>query len=111
MKPVKVLLPLMLILVSFQSEAQKINGVFINAPERELNSEKIISVKSVNANCVELCPLALSKANKPMVFFDKPTQYWGERREGIEALIQAAHKNGLHVFLNPKVFVEGSCLP
>lgn len=93
------------LLLSFQTKEKKINGVVIAASEQKTDKKLLKSVTNISANYIELKPVAFSKENKPMLFYNKPTQFWGEREEGIETLIIQAHESHLKVFLNPSVFI------
>lgn len=102
----KVLL-LTLLLLSVTTYSQKINGVSLVSPPREISSAQFSDVKRVNPDWVAVIPYAFSRKGEPKVTFDHPEQWWGEGTEGSISLIKYAHEKGLKVMLKPHIWVMG----
>jgi len=86
----------------------KINGVSLVNPHFEADSSHFKSLQKVNAQWVAIIPYAFSRQNDPQVYFNNDKQWWGEREEGCEKLIQLAHISGLKVMIKPHVWMHGS---
>ena len=54
-----------------------------------------------------MVPYAFCNTNSPKVVFDHPSQWWGEKPEGIKQTIELAKANGLKVMLKPHLWVRG----
>jgi len=85
----------------------RIYGVSLVNPPREIPSEKLAEVKRVNAEWVALIPYAFSKKDDPEVSFDHSRQWWGEHSKGNSMLAQYAKAHGLKVMVKPHVWVQG----
>jgi hypothetical protein len=88
--------------------AEKIAGVSVVSPPRAVDGSWVSSVKRVNAGWVAVMPYAFGQAGSPSLKFDIDHQWWGERFEGIQAIIHQAKSEGLKVMLKPMVWVQGS---
>lgn len=95
-----------LVLIPTRS-GEKINGVSLVSPPREITGDKLGDLKRVNAEWVAVIPYGFSEAKRPNVTFDHNRQWWGERTEGTCELIKFSKKHGLKVMLKPHVWVMG----
>ncbi len=86
---------------------QKINGANLVSPPSLVAQSTVASVKQINANWVALIPYAFTKGHKPEVYFNTNFQWWGEKIEGTQQLIQYAKNEGLKVMLKPHIWVKG----
>lgn len=86
---------------------QKIKGITMVAPPREIQDDPMIPITEVNANWVALVPYGFSRQGQPEVRYNHNGQWWGERVEGIRINIRQAHDRGLKVMLKPQVYIRG----
>lgn len=86
---------------------QKIKGITMVAPPREITDDPMIPISDVNANWVALVPYGFSRMGQPEVRYNSNGQWWGERIDGIRSCIQRAHDNNLKVMLKPQVYIRG----
>ncbi|MBC8044834.1 MAG: hypothetical protein IAF08_15455 [Rhizobacter sp.] len=86
--------------------AQKMNGVSFVSPPRGLEAGVMKPIKDVGANWIAISPFAFSRAGEPAVTFNSPRQWWGERAEGVAAIVKAARTEKLKVMLKPHVWVR-----
>lgn len=86
---------------------QKINGVSLVSPPREIDSNTMGEVSRINAEWVAIIPYGFSRSGQPSVSFDNGGQWWGERMDGTRKLIEYAKANKLKVMLKPHVWVRG----
>lgn len=94
-------------LLNTKSEVEKINGVSLVSPPREVSHEKVAEVKRVNAGWVAVIPYGFSRAEEPSVSYDSQRQWWGERTQGSCELIKFAKMHGFKVLLKPHIWVLG----
>ncbi|NJB82145.1 glycoside hydrolase family 113 [Wenyingzhuangia aestuarii] len=83
---------------------KKINGVSLVSPPKSVNEVPFVDLHQINANWVAIIPFAFSKDTAPNVYFDHDRQWWGEKTEGVVAMINFAKKQQLKVFLKPHVW-------
>jgi len=88
--------------------ANKYNGISFVSPPQEVSFEKVEAVKDVNANSIAIIPYGFSRPGSSKVVFNSPSQWWGEREEGTEILIDYAQAANLKVCLKPQVYIHGS---
>lgn len=86
--------------------SDKIGGVSLTAPPKQIDSSWTGDLQNINANYVALIPYAFVKQNEPKVYFGNGRQYWGETLEGVEINIKQAHEAGLKVMLKPHVWTQ-----
>lgn len=91
----------------WQPEA-RIKGLSFTAPPQPFPADPMPAVKAVNADWIAVIPYAYTRAGKAHVAFNIDWQWWGERIEGIEFTIKAAHKARLNVMLKPQVYMHGT---
>ncbi|MFQ5689401.1 MAG: hypothetical protein ACE5HQ_03910 [Gemmatimonadota bacterium] len=60
---------------------------------------------ALGADWVAVIPFAFTRDDAPRVRFNDPGQYWGERTEGVRAIVRLAHRRGLHVMFKPQLWV------
>jgi hypothetical protein len=99
---------LLLSKIPLPAQGEKIGGVSVVSPPRKVDHTWTTTVKQLNAGWVAVMPYAFGQANSPALRFDIDTQWWGERFEGIQAIIHHAKQEGLKVMLKPMVWVQGS---
>lgn len=88
--------------------AQNIKGLCL-APARDVVDDTWVhDVKAVGTNYIQLSPVAISKYGKPMLFYDKPTQYYYERSPGVIELARITNKDSINVMIKPIVFIVDS---
>jgi len=86
----------------------KIGGVSLVSPSSKVDGKWTGAVRDMGAGWVAMLPYGYSAKGKPGVRFDTQRQWWGEQMEGMRALIQQSHENGLKVMVKPMVWVSGS---
>ncbi|MFT7588182.1 MAG: hypothetical protein ACI959_000389 [Limisphaerales bacterium] len=84
-----------------------IDGVAFTAPDREIPSQKIATVKQTGADWICILPYGFCYRDKPEVRFDSKNQWWGERTEGVIKQIEHAQTHDLKVLLKPHIWVIG----
>jgi len=95
-------------LISLPTKSKdKINGVSLVSPPRQIEPDKLDDLKKVNAGWVAVIPYGFSQSGQASVTFDHDRQWWGERTEGIRELIGFAKDKGLKIMLKPHVWVRG----
>lgn len=86
---------------------EKINGVSLVSPPRQIESTKLDELKAINAGWVAVIPYGFSESGKGNVTFDHDRQWWGEKTKGTGQLIRFAKERGLKIMLKPHVWVRG----
>jgi hypothetical protein len=95
-------------LLSGNAYAEKIAGVSVVSPSQKVDGSWVASVKKLNAGWVAVMPYAMGQAGSATLRFNGEHQWWGEKFEGIQAIIHDAKSQGLKVMLKPMVWVHGS---
>lgn len=84
----------------------RINGASLVASMHPIDSSEFRRLDSMHVNFICLLPFAFVKEGEPVVHYNAPFQWWGERPEGIAACIQMAHEHGMHVMVKPQLWVS-----
>ncbi len=89
---------------------QKVRGVAIVGPPKAVNPEFLSSIKSIHADHVCIMPYAYGLNDNGEIYYKGlDWQWWGERKEGISAMVKEAHSNNVKVMLKPHIwFRHGS---
>ena len=85
---------------------KKINGMTLESPPAAIDPSKFDPIRDLNVNYVCIVPYAYSPKNNPTVVFNHQRQWWGEREEGVEALIKMARSRQMKVMLKPQVWMH-----
>lgn len=85
------------------SVASRINGISLVGP-RDPVTDSLFPDKLLHCNWVAIIPYGFSRGDDPNVSFNKDRQWWGEREEGIAALVEMARSRGLQVMMKPHVW-------
>ncbi|MCY7351179.1 MAG: hypothetical protein LH606_10995 [Cytophagaceae bacterium] len=85
----------------------RINGLSLVAPIRQVDSSILGPVRAVGANWVALMPYAFGEMGQPTLHHANSRQWWGERPDGVAAMIQMAHRQGLKVMVKPQIWLRG----
>lgn len=99
------LLPTRDSLPSQVSFATKMRGATVVAPPKAFSKTEIDSLKAVGVSHIALVPYAFTRLHEPKVHYGAAWQWWGERPEGVSAMVKMAHEAGLKVMLKPQVYV------
>ncbi|MGY5352246.1 glycoside hydrolase family 113 [Wenyingzhuangia sp. IMCC45533] len=86
---------------------KKINGLNLVSPPSEIKESSFDSIYGLGANWVSIIPYAISKGYETTLTYNTSQHWWGERYEGVTALIQHAKKHQLKVMLKPHVWFVG----
>ena len=65
----------------------------------------------MKAGWIAIIPFGFIGDSTGKVHFNTPRQWWGEREEGVEAVVTQARKHGLKVMLKPHVWIRGQGWP
>lgn len=86
----------------------KINGVSFVSPSQPI-SDTLVAVPKIrlNANWLTLMPFAFLEDNSALVKYNLNWQWWGEKSEGIIALINMAKQKGYKIMLKPQLWIHG----
>ncbi len=87
---------------------EKICGMSLESPPRPIEIRQMKEVLESHSNWVAVIPYAFSREGDPQVYFDSERQWWGERSDGVAALIRMAHEAGMQVMLKPQVWLMRS---
>ncbi len=86
--------------------AQRIEGVCFSAPPNEIGDSSIAQVQTIGANWLCLMPYAYGPGTDGRIIFHTDgRQYWGERPEGIRAMVRMAKARGMKVMLKPHLWL------
>lgn len=85
---------------------ETINGISLVAPVHALEETVFTDLKQINSTWISLMPYAFFRPENPIIRFDSPRQWWGEKTEGIIASIQSAKKHQLKVMLKPHLWIS-----
>lgn len=85
----------------------RIDGFSLVAPRDVFLLDSLKKVKATGAEWVALVPYAFCDAATGEITFDHPSQWWGEKSEGIKESIMMAKSIGLKVMLKPHLWVGG----
>jgi hypothetical protein len=96
----------------FEFTQNRINGLSVVAPPREIDEKSFKNMQENNANWISLMPYAFLKKEeiKLMTNYGENTKsgfsYWGETPAGISACAKMAHQHGLKVMIKPHLWVN-----
>ena len=90
---------------------EKFNGVSLESPPRAITEAVFKPIAELNANYVAIIPYAFSSTKDGDLDYNYFQQWWGEKPDGVRAMIEYARKNGLKVMLKPHVWVRGEGWP
>ncbi len=85
----------------------KMKGITVVAPPEEIDSSAFIRLRNLGTDWVALVPYGFTRKGQPNVRYNSDRQWWGERKEGIEACVSMAKAQGLKVMLKPQVWMGG----
>lgn len=88
--------------------AQRIDGITMVATPKPIGKDAFERIKVTNAEWVSFVPYGFQRKNENTIRFDLTKQWWGETKVGIEACIDMAHKEQLHVMLKPQIYLHNS---
>jgi len=92
-------------------KGEKIGGVSLSAPRREMAAEALDPIVELGAGWIAVIPYAFVDPDDPVVRFGGEGQFWGETAAGVAATITAAHARGLRALLKPHLWVRGQGWP
>lgn len=104
------LLPLFLLFfISCYSQStktpDKINGVSFVAPAKPIGQQELSQPKEkINASYLSLMPYAFIPEGSTELQYNNEWQWWGEKAEGTQQIIQTAKKMGYKIMLKPHVW-------
>lgn len=85
----------------------KVNGLSFVGTTAPIGPANIKPMVDVRANYVTFIPFSYGKfGSSNLVYKDISWQWWGERREGIEASCRLAQEQGLKVMIKPQVWFD-----
>lgn len=87
---------------------EKKDGISFVSPSQPFPEAYLLDVEKVNADWVAITPFAFSSEGSSSVTFSSNFQWWGEKEEGTEAIIDYAQNAQLKVMLKPQVWMRGS---
>jgi len=83
----------------------KINGVSFVSPSTEIDESEIKNPKTlIAANALSFMPYAFVDENSTDLLFNSEWQWWGEKTEGIEQMIELAQAEDYQIMLKPHVW-------
>lgn len=86
--------------------AQTIQGVCFSGSPNVVEDPVIQGVKSVGAEWICFIPYAYGPSKEGRITFDDHAgQWWGERSEGIRAMVRMAKARGMKVMLKPHLWL------
>ncbi len=88
-----------------RGDQTKIKGISLVAPPEPFRINPFQEIESIGAEWVSIVPYAFARKGSPVLHYDTPIQWWGERPNGVVASIRKAHENGLKVMLKPHVYI------
>ena len=83
-----------------------IKGVGLVASVKEIKPEAFTAILNTNANSITIMPYAFCSVGQPMVQYNNPRQWWGEKDEGVIGTIVLAKQNGLSIMLKPHLWLR-----
>lgn len=84
---------------------QKMRGVNLVAPSKEIDSSVFSPIRQVNAEWVAVIPYGFCREGEPHFHFNMNKMWWGETKDGTAKTIELAHQSGLKVMLKPHAWV------
>jgi len=90
---------------------EKMNGVNFVAPVRKVGGECFVPLQRINSEWVALNPFAYGTPGSTTLKFDISWQWWGERIEGVRAMLDYAKDQKLKVMIKPHIWVKGEGWP
>ena len=85
-------------------DGEKMNGLSFVAPVREMEANAYDEALKTNANWITLMPYGYGNGNEAELHWDINWQWWGERKEGLEACVLMAHQKGFKVMVKPQIW-------
>ncbi len=93
---------------AFQFQFERMNGVSFVSPRDSFPSTYMNYVEQVGADCIAVSPFAFSGSeNDQNLVFNSNFQWWGEKPNGVRAIIDYAQDQELRVMLKPQVWIPG----
>jgi hypothetical protein len=94
---------------SFDYRGEKMKGLSVVAPPKEVDSTCFKMIKQINVNWVSLMPYAFVPKESAKVRFqidnNNKHQWWGETPQGVKKCIELAHSQGMKVMLKPHLWL------
>ncbi|AXE16984.1 hypothetical protein DR864_04170 [Runella rosea] len=84
---------------------QKMRGINLVAPSKEIDSSVFSPIRQVNAEWVAVIPYGFCREGEPHFHFNMNKMWWGETKDGTAKTIELAHQSGLKVMLKPHAWV------
>ena len=83
-----------------------VKGVGVVATVREIDSNAFIGIKNINANAVAIMPFGFCSEDQPVVAYNSPRQWWGEKDIGVTTCIKMAAQHNLSVMVKPHLWIR-----
>lgn len=90
------------------TNVEKLTGVTVVAPASPIDTVPMHELRQLGTDWAALVPYAFTRPSEPKVHYNVGGhQWWGERPEGVAAMIGLAHRQGLKVMLKPQIWIMG----
>lgn len=86
---------------------EKIGGVNFVSPAKKVGAECFAPLARINSGWIALNPFSYGRPHDPKLMWDLEWQWWGERSEGIKAMLEYAKEYNLKVIIKPHIWVRG----
>lgn len=108
-RPLALLAILLLLFSGFATGGeglQKIKGVAIVGPPKEISNDFLAPIIALNADHVCIMPYSYGPAKDGGIFYQGlDWQWWGERKDGVRTMVKEAHDKGMKVLLKPHIWM------
>ncbi|MBK9734851.1 MAG: hypothetical protein IPO92_07745 [Saprospiraceae bacterium] len=91
----------------FKDDYTLIKGITVVAPPSPIGAPAFKRLRDINTEWVAFVPYGFTKKGTTDLKYNLDWQWWGEKKDGIEACIKAAKAQGLSVMLKPQVYIGG----
>jgi len=86
---------------------EKVKGVALVGPPKQVGSEYLDPIKELNADHVCIIPYAYGPNSEHRIYYKGVDwQWWGERKDGVKSMIDAAHAQDIKVMLKPHLWLQ-----
>lgn len=90
---------------TFEKLQVEYKGVSYVSPSSPVGVETFTPIVDVNANSVSIIPFGFVYSGDSIIYYNEPFQWWGEKDEGVIALINYAQTKGLKVMVKPQIWM------
>ncbi|MEP7252787.1 MAG: hypothetical protein ABI683_10425 [Ginsengibacter sp.] len=83
-----------------------VKGVGLVATVNEIDTNAFLEIRNINANAIAIMPYGFCSEEQPVVAYNSPRQWWGEKDIGVATCIKIAREKNLAVMVKPHLWIR-----